>query len=55
LVDRKEDNGIVRGYFSQEGGIEMLWVLIAASIFTVGLLFLLRRRIKKKVETDIAY
>jgi hypothetical protein len=33
----------------------MLWIVLAASLFAIALLVLLRRKVRKKIETDIAF
>jgi lipoprotein signal peptidase len=52
---RRDNNGIAGSQFYQQGWIEMLWIVVLASLVAVALFLLLRRKFRKKIETEIAY
>jgi hypothetical protein len=41
--------------FYQQGWIEMLWIVLGASLVAVAMLVFLRRKAGKKTETEIAF
>jgi lipoprotein signal peptidase len=52
---RRDNNGIAGSQFYQQGWIEMLWIVLLATLVAVALLLLLCRKFRKKIETEIAF
>jgi hypothetical protein len=55
-LHRRQDNGITGSHFHPGGWFDMLWIVAAASLFAIAVvLLLLHRRVKKKLEREIAF
>jgi lipoprotein signal peptidase len=52
---RRDNNGIAGSQFYQQGWIEMLWIVVLATLVAVALLLLLCRKFRKKIKTEIAF